>query len=206
MDDPQKININEDSTYMLIRESLRRGIKCYYNDPSWVFSEINKVNKIKSHVLSLKLNKNNKLSYQRMNLKEIDLEKMNAIFIRQDPPFDLNYISNTYLLDRLKKPLLVNNPREIRNFPEKHIMMNFPELTPPTLISSNIEIITKFIKKNKEVIIKPAYGNGGLGIQKIYFNKLSLDLPNDFDQSNYDKINSLFADIKDEPYSINNPI
>ena len=88
MDDPQKININEDSTYMLIRESLRRGIECYYNDPSWVFSEINKVNKIKSHVLSLKLNKNNKLSYQKMNLKEIDLEKMNAIFIRQDPPFE----------------------------------------------------------------------------------------------------------------------
>ena len=175
MDDPQKININEDSTYMLIRESLRRGIECYYNDPSWVFSEINKVNKIKSHVLSLKLNKNNKLSYQKMNLKEIDLEKMNAIFIRQDPPFDLNYISNTYLLDRLKKPLLVNNPKEIRNFPEKHIMMNFPELTPPTLISSNIEIITKFIKKNKEVIIKPAYGNGGLGIQKIYFNKPNLN-------------------------------
>ena len=141
MDDPQKININEDSTYMLIRESLRRGIKCYYNDPSWVFSEINKVNKIKSYVLSLKLNKNNKLSYQKMKLKEIDLEKMNAIFIRQDPPFDLNYISNTYLLDRLKKPLLVNNPKEIRNFPEKHIMMNFPELTPPTLISSNREII-----------------------------------------------------------------
>ncbi len=176
MDDPQKININEDSTYMLIRESLRRGIKCYYNDPSWVFCEINKVNKIKSHVLSLKLNKNNKLSYQRMNLKEIDLEKMNAIFIRQDPPFDLNYISNTYLLDQLKKPLLVNNPKEIRNFPEKHIMMNFPELTPPTLISSNIEIITKFIKKNKEVIIKPAYGNGGLGIKKVYYKKPNLNL------------------------------
>ena len=176
MDDPQKININEDSTYMLIRESLRRGIECYYNDPSWVFSEINKVNKIKSHVLSLKLNKNNKLSYQKMNLKEIDLEKMNAIFIRQDPPFDLNYISNTYLLDQLKKPLLVNNPKEIRNFPEKHIMMNFPELTPPTLISSNSEIITNFIKKNKEVIIKPAYGNGGLGIQKINYNNSNLKI------------------------------
>ena len=101
---------------------------------------------------------------------------MYARFIRQDPPFDLNYISTTYLLDRLKTPLLVNNPKEIRNFPEKHIMMNFPELTPPTLISSNIEIITKFIKKNKDVIIKPAYGNGGLGIQKIYFNQPNLNL------------------------------
>ena len=98
------------------------------------------------------MKKNNQLSYQRKILKEIDLEHMNAIFIRQDPPFDLNYISNTYLLDQLKKPLILNNSKEIRNFPEKHIMMNFPELTPPTLISSNIEAIIKFIKKNKEVI------------------------------------------------------
>ena len=174
MDDPKKININEDSTYMLIKESLNRGIECYYNDPRWVFSEINKVNKIKSYVSRLNLKKNNQLSYQRKILKEIDLEHMNAIFIRQDPPFDLNYISNTYLLDQLKKPLILNNSKEIRNFPEKHIMMNFPELTPPTLISSNIETIIKFIKKNKEVIIKPAYGNGGLGIQKISHNKTNL--------------------------------
>ncbi len=145
MDDPKKININEDSTYMLIKESLNRGIDCYYNDPRWVFSEINKVNKIKSHVSRLSLKKNNQLS-----------------------------ISNTYLLDQLKKPLILNNSKEIRNFPEKHIMMNFPELTPPTLISSNIEAIIKFIKKNKEVIIKPAYGNGGLGIQKISHNKTNL--------------------------------
>ena len=174
MDDPQKININEDSTYMLIRESLSRGIECYYNDPSWVFSEIKKINKIKSNVLSLSLKKNSRLSFQRKNIKQIDLEKMSAIFIRQNPPFDLKYISNTYLLDQLKKPLLVNNSKEIRNFPEKHIMMNFPELTPPTLISSNSEIITNFIKKNKEVIIKPAYGNGGLGIQKINYNNSNL--------------------------------
>ena len=57
MDDPKKININEDSTYMLIKESLNRGIHCYYNDPRWVFSEINKVNKIKSHVSRLSLKK-----------------------------------------------------------------------------------------------------------------------------------------------------
>ncbi len=175
MDDPEKININEDSTYMLIKESLNRGIDCYYNDPSWVFSEINKVNKIKSNVTKLSLKKNNQLSYQRKALKEIDLEKMNAIFIRQDPPFDLNYISNTYLLDQLKKPLIFNNPKEIRNFPEKHIMMNFPELTPPTLISSDVDAIINFIKKNKEVIIKPAYGNGGLGIQKINNNNSNLN-------------------------------
>ena len=76
MDDPKKINIYEDSTYMLIKESLNRGIVCYYNDPRWVFSEINKVNKIKSNVSRLSLKKNNQLSYQRKILKEIDLEHM----------------------------------------------------------------------------------------------------------------------------------
>ena len=64
-----------------------------------------------------------------------------AIFIRQDPPFNMEYISNTYLLSQLQNPVLINDPSEVRNFPEKHIMMNFPELTPPTLISSHIPSI-----------------------------------------------------------------
>ena len=75
----------------------------------------------------------------------MDLEVFDAVFIRQDPPFNLQYISNTYLLDHLKNPLIINNPQEIRNYPEKHIMMNFPELTPPTLTSSEPDSIINFI-------------------------------------------------------------
>ena len=174
MDDPTKINIKEDSTYMLIKESLSRGIRCFYNSPSWVYASLNKYNQIKSSNLELSLNKSGKLTYKSKKSKDTNLEKFNAIFIRQDPPFNMEYISNTYLLSQLQNPVLINDPSEVRNFPEKHIMMNFPELTPPTLISSHIPSILAFIRFHKEVILKPAYGNGGIGIEKIKINQSNM--------------------------------
>ena len=174
MDDPTKINIKEDSTYMLIKESLSRGIRCFYNSPSWVYASLNKYNQIKSSNLELSLNKSGKLTYKNKKSKDTNLEKFNAIFIRQDPPFNMEYISNTYLLSHLQNPVLINDPSEVRNFPEKHIMMNFPELTPPTLISSHIPSILAFIRLHKQVIIKPAYGNGGIGIEKIKINQSNM--------------------------------
>ena len=174
MDDPKKINISEDSTYMIIKESLNRGIECFYNDPNWVYADINHKNKIKSHIFKLFLKDNGKLTYDIKNKINVDLENFNAIFIRQDPPYDMKYISNTYLLEKLKKPMVINNPSELRNFPEKHIMMNFPDLTPSTIISSDVEVLIKFIEKNNEVILKPAYGNGGLGIVKVDASKKNI--------------------------------
>ena len=167
MDDPKKINLNEDSTYMLIKESLLRGIRCFYNDPNWVQVNIKSKNILESKVIQLYLDKKEKLQYSKKDMLNKNLEFFDAIFIRQDPPFDMSYISNTYLLEKLNKPMIINNPTEIRNYPEKHIMMNFPALTPPTLISSNIDNIIKFIHKQKNVVLKPAYGNGGLGIIRI---------------------------------------
>ena len=174
MDDPTNINIKEDSTYMLIKESLSRGIRCFYNSPSWVYASLNKYNQIKSSNLELSLTKSGKLTYKSKKSKDTNLEKFNAIFIRQDPPFNMEYISNTYLLSQLQNPVLINDPSEVRNFPEKHIMMNFPELTPPTLISSHIPSILAFIRLHKEVILKPAYGNGGIGIEKIKINQSNM--------------------------------
>ena len=174
MDDPKKINISEDSTYMIIKESLNRGIECFYNDPNWVYADINRKNKIKSHIFRLFLKDNGKFTYDIKNKINVDLENFSAIFIRQDPPYDMKYISNTYLLEQLKKPMVINNPSELRNFPEKHIMMNFPDLTPSTIISSDVEVLIKFIEKNNEVILKPAYGNGGLGIVKVDVSKRNI--------------------------------
>lgn len=174
MDDPTKINIKEDSTYMLIKESISRGIRCFYNSPSWVYASLNKYNQIKSSNLELSLTKSGKLTYKSKKSKDTNLEKFTAIFIRQDPPFNMEYISNTYLLSQLQNPVLINDPSEVRNFPEKHIMMNFPGLTPPTLISSHIPSILAFIRLHKEVILKPAYGNGGIGIEKIKINQSNM--------------------------------
>tara|TARA_B100000965_G_scaffold396040_1_gene410391 strand:+ start:85 stop:1032 length:948 start_codon:yes stop_codon:yes gene_type:complete len=174
MDDPRKINIKEDSTYLIIKEAISRGIKCFYNNPNWIHADLDKTKKIKSKVCKIFLKKNNQPAIVNLTQKEINLDSFDVVFVRQDPPFNLQYISNTYLLDQLKKPLIINNPKEIRNYPEKHIMMNFPELTPPTLISSELESIIDFIKKHEVVVIKPAYGNGGIGIEKI--NKSKKDL------------------------------
>ena len=174
MDDPKKINIQEDSTYLMIKESLSRGIKCFYCDPRWVYASLSKKNSIQGRILPLILNKDLTLNYSFNQSIDVNLETMNAVFVRQDPPFNLAYISNTYLLEKLKKPLLINNPTQIRNLPEKHIMMNFPNLTPSTLISSDIFSMIKFIKKHKDVVIKPAYGNGGLGIEKVKSNQPNL--------------------------------
>lgn len=174
MDDPKNFNIEEDSTYLIIKEAIFRGVKCFYNDPKWVYVNLNKKKEIKSKVFEIFLKKNNRISYSIKNSKVMNLEEFDSIFIRQDPPFNLQYISNTYLLDQLKNPLIINNSKEIRNYPEKHIMMNFPNLTPPTLISSELDSIINFIIKQEAVVIKPAYGNGGLGIEKIDKNKKNL--------------------------------
>lgn len=174
MDDPKNINIFEDSTYMLIKDSMSRGIECFYNDPNWVYADINQKNKIMSQLYKLTLKDDGKLTYDKKDIRVLNLENFNAVFIRQDPPYDMKYISNTYLLEKLKHPIIINNPSELRNFPEKHIMMNFPNLTPPTVISSNVDILAQFIDKNKEVILKPAYGNGGLGIVKVDTNKKNI--------------------------------
>ena len=174
MDDPKKINIQEDSTYLMIKESLSRGIKCFYCDPRWVYASLSKKTVIRARILPLRLNEDMTLDYSQNESEDIDLETVRAVFVRQDPPFNLAYISNTYLLEKLKKPILINSPSQIRNLPEKHIMMNFPQLTPPTLISSDIFSILEFIKKNKDVVIKPAYGNGGLGIERVNINKSNL--------------------------------
>ena len=159
---------------MIIKESLNRGIECFYNDPNWVYADINRKNKIKSHIFKLFLKDNGTLTFDIKNKINVDLENFNAIFIRQDPPYDMKYISNTYLLEKLKKPMVINNPSELRNFPEKHIMMNFPDLTPSTVISADVEVLIKFIEKNNEVILKPAYGNGGLGIVKVDASKKNI--------------------------------
>ena len=174
MDDPKNFNIEEDSTYLIIKEAIFRGVKCFYNNPKWVYVNLNKKKEIKSKVFEIFLKKNNRISYSSKNSKVMNLEEFDSIFIRQDPPFNLQYISNTYLLDQLKNPLIINNSKEIRNYPEKHIMMNFPNLTPPTLISSELDSIINFIIKQEAVVIKPAYGNGGLGIEKIDKNKKNL--------------------------------
>ena len=174
MDDPRKFDINSDTTYLLIRETLKRNIHCYYTHANNVHAAMSgKNNTIQARVSKIYLNKDNSLNYQKSFLA--NLKQFNAIFVRQDPPYNMQYISNTYLLSELEKHcLIINNSFSLRNYPEKHIMMNFPSLTPPTIISLELKSILDFINKYGIVILKPAYGNGGIGIKKIDKSQINL--------------------------------
>lgn len=97
--------------------------------------------------------------------QKLGLDGMDVVLIRQDPPFDMAYITSTYLLEHLKgKALVLNDPKAIRTHPEKLLMMHFPDLIPPTLITNNIDDIQHFQKEYQEIIIKPLYGHGGFAV------------------------------------------
>ena len=95
----------------------------------------------------------------------IDLATMDVVLMRQDPPFDLAYISATHLLDRIHPTtLVVNDPHHVRNAPEKLFVTQFAELMPPTLITYELDEIKAFRREHQDIIVKPIYGNGGAGV------------------------------------------
>lgn len=97
--------------------------------------------------------------------QDVDLADFDVIWLRQDPPFDMAYITSTHLLDRLKETVLVvNDPFWVRNCPEKLMVLDFPDLTPPTMIARDASAIRAFREKHGDIILKPLYGNGGAGV------------------------------------------
>ena len=96
------------------------------------------------------------------------LEDFQFVFLRQDPPFDMNYITSTYILDLLPaSTIVVNDPTAVRNSTEKLFTFNFKEFMPPTLVTKDLKIIEEFLDKEKDIITKPLYGNGGEGIHRF---------------------------------------
>jgi len=124
--------------------------------------------------------------------KKTPLKDFDVILMRQDPPFDLAYVTTTHLLEHLPKTTqVINDPKEVRNAPEKLLITNFIELMPPTLISCNTKEIRSFKEKYKDIIIKPLYGSGGAGVFRL--------------QTNDENLNSLlemFASISKEPLMV----
>jgi glutathione synthase len=115
-----------------------------------------------------KLFPNKKIFFKKSKTKKIFLDDYDVVLVRQDPPFNMSYITATYLLEMASnKTLILNDPKSIRDNPEKLSMFNFKSIIPPTLISKNIEQCFNFQKKYKKTIIKPLYGNGGEGISKL---------------------------------------
>ena len=173
MDPLDKLHHESDSSLVLAQEAQKRGHKIFIYRPEDLHLENNQ---LLANAASLKIIKKKKYIFKQGKIKKINLSKINVLLIRQDPPFNINYITATYLLEHLnKKTLIINNPKSIRDAPEKLYVTFFKELTPATLISQNENEIKKFIQKNKNLIVKPLYEKGGKGIFKISSNEKNIN-------------------------------
>ena len=165
MDPLESINIKSDSTYILALEAQKRGYRLFHYSPENLIYENGRVAALGN---IFRLFPNKKIFFKKFETQKIFLDDYDVVLVRQDPPFNMSYITATYLLEMVSnKTLILNNPKSIRDNPEKLSMFNFKNIIPPTLISKNIEWCFNFQKKYKKTIIKPLYGNGGEGISKL---------------------------------------
>jgi glutathione synthase len=165
MDPIEKIDIAGDSTFALALEAQARGHGLlYYGPRDLTFRE----GKVTARVKPLNVRA---VKGDHFALGEgfvYDLSAADVVLMRQDPPFDMAYISASHILERIHpKTLVVNDPREVRNAPEKLFVTEFEDFIPPTLITSDRDEIRAFRDHHREVILKPLYGNGGTGVFRI---------------------------------------
>jgi glutathione synthase len=165
MDPIEKIDIAGDSTFALALEAQKRGHILFYYGPrdlSWQDGRVTAY----MRPLSVRAVKGD--HYALGPVSAHDLSGMDVVLMRQDPPFDMAYISATHMLERIHpKTLVVNDPAEVRNAPEKLFVTAFADLIPPTLISSDVRAIRAFRAEHKDIILKPLYGNGGAGVFRV---------------------------------------
>jgi glutathione synthase len=165
MDPIEKINIAGDSTFALLLEAQARGHKLFYYTPDKLGQRGRDV-VASMQPIEVRDVVGNHVTLGEPVLK--NLEEMDVILLRQDPPFDLAYITSTHMLERVHpKVLVVNDPASVRNAPEKLFVMNFPELMPQTLITRDKALIEAFRAEHSDVVMKPLHGHGGSAVFKI---------------------------------------
>ena len=189
MDPIESINIDADSSFMLALEAQARGYTLYHYGPDNLAFRGGLVTaRARELTVQHKYGDHFTLGEAQM----IDLGEVDVVLMRQDPPFDMGYITATHLLEHIHPDtLVVNDPAHVRNAPEKLFATLFPDLMPPTLITRDVQTIKDFRDEYKDIIVKPLYGNGGAGVFHVP--------PGD------DNINSLlemFAAINREPVMV----
>jgi glutathione synthase len=187
MDPIDKINIAEDTTFRIAEEAQKRGHELFYFLPQdLTYIE----NQLVAQARTLKVRRSVGNHFTLGPTEKLSLvNDVDIIWLRQDPPFDMSYITTTHLLDFLVgKTLVVNNPFWVRNFPEKILVLNYPDLTPPTMVGCDVGMFKAFRKVHGDTIVKPLYGNGGAGIFKI-----------GKDDPNLSSLIELFHNISREP-------
>lgn len=165
MDEISGLHIEGDTTFAMMLEAQKRGHELFYYTPDRLSLMDGKVTAI-GHNVEVKDEAGD--HFKLGEEKTVDLSAYDVVHLRQDPPFDMGYITTTHILEQIHpKTLVVNNPREVRNAPEKFFVLNFPELTASTLITRDETTVVSFRKEKKDIIVKPLYGNGGAGVFRI---------------------------------------
>lgn len=186
MDPIGAINIDADSTFRIAEEAQARGHDLFYYTPDKL---IYREGRVLARGWPLVVRRERGNHFTLGDEAEVDLSDYDVVWLRQDPPFDMGYITTTHILERIHpQTLVVNDPFWVRNSPEKLLVLNFPDLTPPTLIARDLEAIRAFKAAHGDIILKPLYGNGGAGVFRLD--------PND---RNLASLHELFTGINREP-------
>ncbi len=186
MDPIENIDISGDTSFRIALEAQARGHELFYYTPDKL-AYVEGVITARGWPLEVRREVGNHFTLgQEQTIKLADWD---VVWVRQDPPFDMGYITNTHLLDMIHPDtLVVNDPFWIRNYPEKLLVLEFPDLTPPTTIARDIDILRTFKEKHGDIIVKPLYGNGGAGVFKL-----------SADDKNLSSLHELFTGINNEP-------
>jgi glutathione synthase len=165
MDPIETINIEADSTFVLALEAQTRGHAVYHYLPQHLSL---REGRLRARGRRLEVRREQGRHHSFGPWETLDLAAMDVILMRQDPPFDMAYITATHLLEHVADTVLVvNDPAQVRNAPEKLFVTRFQELMPPTLITSDRAEIIDFRKQHEDIILKPLFGNGGAGVFRV---------------------------------------
>src|SRR3954465_6406908 len=189
MDPIARINIRGDSTFALLLEAQKRGHTISYYTPDKLSL---RGHELVAPVQPLSVRDQDGDHYTRGEGRREQLGSVGVVLLRQDPPFDLAYITSTHFLERIHpKTLVVNDPASVRNAPEKLFVMNFSDLIPPTLISRDLDEINSFREEHGAVVMKPLHGHGGAAVFRV--------LPQDM---NFGSLFDMFSVTFREPWVI----
>ncbi|MBP5858683.1 glutathione synthase [Marivibrio halodurans] len=165
MDPVESIDINGDSSFVLGLEAEKRGYQLYHYQPR----DLNfRDGKVWAHARPMSLRRVKGDHFTLGESRILDLADVDVVLMRQDPPFDMGYITATHILEHIHpRTLVVNDPAHVRNAPEKLLVTQFPQFMPPTLITSSKADVEAFREEFKDIIVKPLFGNGGAGVFRL---------------------------------------
>ena len=174
MDPVEGINIETDSSFLMMMEAQSRGHRLWVYTPDKLSLEEGRV-RARARPATLRAVKGDHVTLGEPVLLDL-ADDIDVVLMRQDPPFDMAYITATHFLDKVHpKVLVVNNPTEVRNAPEKLFVTDFPGVQPPTLITSDIDAIYDFRERHGDMVLKPLYGGGGSGVVRLKADDPNLD-------------------------------